>query len=767
MTLLIASVLLVTSTMSVSATCPCEEITGSVGDIDEIDINVKIISKDGTFNVGQGGIQYENGKPVVRLFTTTWCPHCTWIKDTFDSVVNEYIVSGKILAYHWEVDTGDNTLTEEIELEVPKSELVIFQTFNPRRSIPTFVFGNKYWRVGNGYERKGDLKSEEVEFREIIDKLVQNVMSSSDEREVSKEVLFTDTRSGYVDINVETSKQIVDSKEDLVVLDVRTPSEYESEHIAGSTLIPLQELKLRINELNQEDFIIVHCKGGSKSKKASDILVQYGFKNVHNMVGGIVTWIDAGFDVVKSTVEKSDGVIGDVVLYENSDTKQDEGFSMSTGGISLRGEGTWNIVGIVILVLFVNIIVFGIFVLLKKLVFKDLLWINQRRKLYGKRIVSMFLCIILVGAMFTIALPINAVGGPDDDFDGDGYTPNEGDCDDNNRDMHPGAIDYCDGMDNDCNPGTADGSGELLAGSECDTGQVGVCSFGTYECQDGMFLCLADNTPETEICDGLDNDCDGYVDEGVCAAVCGNGLIEPGEECDDGNFVDGDGCSATCVLKDFDGDGVANYYDNCPMIYNLDQMDTDGDLLGNVCDPDDDNDGYDDVDCAPLDPAINPGAPEICNGIDDNCNGDIDEGDPIILCPLPPNVATTTCNDGNCEINSCNSGYADCNGDYSDGCEVYLITSDTCNNAQYLGWAYGNGDGCLLRKTLLRYGEKWYRMEIKNDFWDGSKTAVKAVLSVPAGMDYDLYLYDGCTLQSSSTNRGEGLVKWYVIAGIV
>jgi thiol-disulfide isomerase/thioredoxin len=113
-----------------------------------------------------------DGKPVIRLYSTTWCPHCKWIKDTFDRVAKEYEAAGKVKAYHWELDTGDDTLTDAVENEVPQLEQDIFAQSNERGSIPTFVFGCKYYRVGNGYEAEQNLVLEEAEFRAVMDKLL-------------------------------------------------------------------------------------------------------------------------------------------------------------------------------------------------------------------------------------------------------------------------------------------------------------------------------------------------------------------------------------------------------------------------------------------------------------------------------------------------------------------------------------------------------------------------------------------------------------------
>lgn len=115
----------------------------------------------------------EDGRPIIYLFSTTWCPHCQWIDETFDKVVKEYVNAGKIKAFHWQVDTGDNSLTEIKETKVSDKDLAIYSEFNPQGSIPTFVFGCKYFRTGNGYEQQKDLAAEEAEFREAIGDLLK------------------------------------------------------------------------------------------------------------------------------------------------------------------------------------------------------------------------------------------------------------------------------------------------------------------------------------------------------------------------------------------------------------------------------------------------------------------------------------------------------------------------------------------------------------------------------------------------------------------
>lgn len=125
-----------------------------------------------TFSSADNEICRDDGKPIIRLFSTTWCSHCQWIADTYDAVAEMYIDDGEIVAYHWELDTGDDMLTDQVEQSVPDSEIAVFTEFNPRESIPTFVFGCKYYRVGNGHELADDLSAEAAEFMAVIEALI-------------------------------------------------------------------------------------------------------------------------------------------------------------------------------------------------------------------------------------------------------------------------------------------------------------------------------------------------------------------------------------------------------------------------------------------------------------------------------------------------------------------------------------------------------------------------------------------------------------------
>ncbi len=102
----------------------------------------------------------------------------------------------------------------------------------------------------------------------------------------------------FVNVTVAEGKQIIDGG-DIFILDVRTKEEYDSGHINGSILIPLEDLEKRYNEIPRDRKILVYCRTGHRSTQASEILVKNGFKQIYNMKGGITEWTKAGYEIIK------------------------------------------------------------------------------------------------------------------------------------------------------------------------------------------------------------------------------------------------------------------------------------------------------------------------------------------------------------------------------------------------------------------------------------------------------------------------------------
>jgi hypothetical protein len=210
----------------------------------------------------------------------------------------------------------------------------------------------------------------------------------------------------------------------------------------------------------------------------------------------------------------------------------------------------------------------------------------------------------------------------DEDDDNDGF-PDDGDCGPLDPAVNPDSKEICDGQDNDCD-------GEVDVDPILVCGELGVCAQGvTAICLDGEAVCdvgALDTWCSYDLCDGLDNDCDGDTDEADFEICC---------DCDWENgppawYVN---CDPGAANPDDDGDGVLDEVDNCADVANPEQLDLDIDGFGDACDVDDDNDdSLDGDDCAPLDGTVYPGAPEICNGIDDNCDGLVDEGFSSVSC---------------------------------------------------------------------------------------------------------------------------------------
>jgi rhodanese-related sulfurtransferase len=82
------------------------------------------------------------------------------------------------------------------------------------------------------------------------------------------------------------------------ILDVRTPAEWQEYHVPGSTLIPLDELPSRLDEVPRDQEVVVVCRSGNRSATGRDMLRQAGFTQVTSLAGGLSQWRSQGYPTV-------------------------------------------------------------------------------------------------------------------------------------------------------------------------------------------------------------------------------------------------------------------------------------------------------------------------------------------------------------------------------------------------------------------------------------------------------------------------------------
>ncbi|AKJ06107.1 BNR repeat domain protein [Archangium gephyra] len=227
---------------------------------------------------------------------------------------------------------------------------------------------------------------------------------------------------------------------------------------------------------------------------------------------------------------------------------------------------------------------------------------------------------------------------------GPDYVENDLDCDDFDPAINPGAAEVCDGLDNNCNS-AIDEAGSSTWYRDADADGYGNAAVSTVACaQPSGYVSSASDCNDTnasvkpgaaEVCDGLDNNCNGSIDEGVAKTTWyrdadGDGRGNPsvstlacsapaGYVSNTNDCNDNDPTLPRAFTQDNDGDGYGDRWALSPAPYG--------------CTP---PPGYSATtnDCDDGNRYVNPGAPEVCDGADNNCNGSADEGG---VCP------TTTC----------------------------------------------------------------------------------------------------------------------------
>ena len=312
------------------------------------------------------------------------------------------------------------------------------------------------------------------------------------------------------------------------------------------------------------------------------------------------------------------------------------------------------------------------------------------------------------------------------DNDGDGFTNCTGDCDDTNAAINPSASETCDGVDEDCDgalpadEADADNDGEMECDGDCDDADAAV------------------NTSAAEVCDTVDNDCDGTVDEGL--DLDGDGFLPCVDDCDDDDADVHPDADELCDGIDQDCDG------------DLDEdFDVDGDGVTSC--GDDGTDGTEDDDCDDDDDTVHPGATEVCDGVDNDCDGDIDEvvdedGDGVTGC------------DGDCDDND-DTVYpgADelCDGLDND-CDELVPDVETDDDGDGDSEC-GDGDCDDEDATVFVGAEEVCEDDIDQDC-DGADTLCEDV--VPGDVDVTLGEVPGCQ-DCASVSPGGGGGAWLLL----
>jgi adenylyltransferase/sulfurtransferase len=95
--------------------------------------------------------------------------------------------------------------------------------------------------------------------------------------------------NGIPQVTVTELKKRMDAGQPPVLIDVREPNEYQFANLGG-TLIPMNTLPARLDEIPRDQPVVVHCKAGGRSQMVCEFLARSGYSNVANLAGGILAW---------------------------------------------------------------------------------------------------------------------------------------------------------------------------------------------------------------------------------------------------------------------------------------------------------------------------------------------------------------------------------------------------------------------------------------------------------------------------------------------
>ena len=230
----------------------------------------------------------------------------------------------------------------------------------------------------------------------------------------------------------------------------------------------------------------------------------------------------------------------------------------------------------------------------------------------------------------TVAPSATATDDHGADNDGDGFSDTTGDCDDANGTVYPNAIEICEGIDNDCDETVDEGCPAVAL--ETDDDGDGFTE-NDDDCNDSNYYV---HPHAIESCDGINNDCDGQTDEG-CPPIDleidndGDGFSVDDDDCNDSNYYVHPHAIERCDGIDDDCDGHIDegktkryYFDNDRDGYGSTDI---GESMHACTKPA--NYVLDHTDCDDFQAGIHPAATEMCDGVsDENCNGLVDENCP-------------------------------------------------------------------------------------------------------------------------------------------